>query len=148
MCTFDFDLPNITSIDRRTVLCFTCWEKHLVRPSWKPRHKPPLHYPGLLLTSLGWWIFHGLLRPSPNHCCHLLATAVSTDHGNHKSGYRGTQGWESQCLLSRCIMRGLGSLKLDTEVNLYWEQPTFFICVQFSHILKDQKLFLLCFFVL
>lgn len=46
MCTFDFDLPNITSIDRRTVLCFTCWEKHLPRPSWKPGHKPPLHYPG------------------------------------------------------------------------------------------------------
>lgn len=46
MCTFDFDLPNITSIDRRTVLCFTCWGKHLLRPSWKSRHKPPLHYPG------------------------------------------------------------------------------------------------------
>lgn len=46
MCTFDFDLPNITSIDRRTVLCFTCWEKHLLGPSWKPGHKPPLHYPG------------------------------------------------------------------------------------------------------
>lgn len=46
MYTFDFDLPNITSIDRCTVLRFTCWEKHLLRPSWKPGHKPPLHYPG------------------------------------------------------------------------------------------------------
>lgn len=49
----------------------------------------------LLLTSLWWWILYGLLRPSPNHCCHLPATAVSTDHGNHKLGYHGTQGWES-----------------------------------------------------
>lgn len=44
-------------------------------------------------TSLWWWIFHGLLRPGSNHCCHLLATVVSTDHSNHKLGYRGTQEW-------------------------------------------------------
>lgn len=44
MCTFDFDLPNITSIDWRTVLCFTCWGKHLLWPCWKPGHKPPLRW--------------------------------------------------------------------------------------------------------
>lgn len=52
MCTFDFDLSNITSIDRRTVLCFTCWEKHLLRTNWKPGHKPPLHYPGCCWQAL------------------------------------------------------------------------------------------------
>lgn len=52
MCTFDFDLSNITSIDRRTVLCFTRWEKYLLGPSWKPRHKPPLHYPGCCWQAL------------------------------------------------------------------------------------------------
>lgn len=49
---FDFDLSNLTSIDRRTVLCFTCREKHLLRTSWKPRHKPPLYYPGCCWQAL------------------------------------------------------------------------------------------------
>lgn len=74
MCTFDFDLSNITSIDRRTVLRFTCWEKYLLRPSWNPRHKPPSHCLACSCQTLWWWIFHGLLRLTPNHCCHQEAT--------------------------------------------------------------------------
>lgn len=123
MCTFDFDLPNITSIDRRTVLCFTCWEKHLLGPSWKPGHEPPLHYPGCcwqacddessmvcwglaLITAVIYWQL-----PYP------LTTAITSwvimVHRAENP---------SVCYLGVC---GLGSPKLDTKVNLHWEQPTF-----------------------
>lgn len=121
MCTFDFDLPNITSIDRRTVLCFTCWEKHLLRPSWKPGHKPPLHYPGscwqacddessmvcwglALITTVIYW---PLLYP--------LTTAITSwvimvhRAENPTVCYQGVYVWTA---------------KLDTKVNLYWEWST------------------------
>lgn len=131
MCTFDFDLPNITSIDRRTVLCFTCWEKHLLRPSWKPGHKPPLHYPGCcwqscddepsmvcwelaLITTVIYW---QLLHP--------LATAITS----------WVIGWQFQCFLSLCE---LGSPKLSTKVNLQWEESTS-PSVHKSNIFEDRQ---------
>lgn len=95
---FDFDLPDITSIDVPPSWLRVVGGRRDRRPrnpGCRPGGGQPLHYPGLLLTSSGWWIFHGPLRLGPNHCCHLQAAAVSTDHGNHKSGYRGTQEWQT-----------------------------------------------------
>lgn len=96
---FDFDLPDIASIDA-LLSWLGCREgaeggHRGTSPGTTAGGGRPLHYPGLLLTSSGWWIFHGPLRPGPNHCCHLQAADVSTDHGNHKLGYRGTQEWQT-----------------------------------------------------
>lgn len=132
MCTFDFDLPNITSIDRRTVLCFTCWEKHLLRPSWKPGHKPPLHYPGCcwqawddessmvcwglaLITTVIYWQL-----PYP------LTTAITSQvimvhrAENPSVCYLGVYGWTT---LSKVRHKGQSVPRT----------AHFSICVQFSH---------------
>lgn len=142
MCTFDFDLPNITSIDRRTVLCFTCWEKHLLRPSWKPGHKLPLHYPsgcwqawddessmvcwGLaLITAVIYWQLPYPLTTAITSRVIMVHRAQSTS-----VCYLGVYGWTR---LSKVRHKGQSVLRA----------AHFSICVQFlAHISKDQKLFL------
>lgn len=141
------------------------WDVHFW--FWSPQHHFywPMHYPvpyllrealaealletrtqatvalsGLPLTSLWWWIFHGLLRPSPNHCCHLLATAVSTDHSNHKLGYHGTQGWKFQCLLSRYRCGLYPKLGQSVVRAAHFSTSNFFF--------EDQKLLLAGYFIL
>lgn len=97
MCTFDFDLPNISSIDRHTVLCFSCWEKRSLGPSYEPGHRPSLHYP-----SGCWQVWED--ESSTVRCGLDLITdvicgqlAVSTDHSNN-TGYRDAHGWETHSL--------------------------------------------------
>lgn len=142
MCTFDFDLPNITSIDRRTVLCFSCWEKHLPRPSWKPGHKPPLHYPGCcwqawddessmvcwglaLITAVIYWQL-----PYPLTTAITRRVIVVHRAENPTVCYQGVYEWAR---LS----------KVNTKVNLFWERPTFPPVLRFSHTsFSDQKLLL------
>lgn len=138
MCTFDFDLSNITSIDRRTVLCFTCWEKHLPRPSWKPGHKPPLHYPGCCWqawddeSSMVCWglalITAGIYWQLPYPLTTAITSQVIMVHRaeNPSVCYLGVYGW------TKVTHKGQSVLK----------EAHFSFCAQFSQIFKDQKLFL------
>lgn len=138
MCTFDFDLPNITSIDRRTVLCFTCWEKHLPRPSWKPGHKPPLHYPGCcwqawddessmvcwglaLITAVIYWQL-----PYPLTMAITSRVIVVHRAENPTVCYQGIYGWTR---LSKVTQRSIW-----TESS-----PLFYLCSILSHIFKRSE---------
>lgn len=143
MRTFDFDLPNITSIDRRTVLCFTCWEMHLLGPSWKPGHKPPLHYPGCcwqawddessmvcwglaLITAVIYWQL-----PYPLTTAITSWVIVVRRTENPRVCYLGVYGWTR---FSKVTHKGQSVLRA----------PYFSIYAQFSHTLfRDQKLFLI-----
>lgn len=93
----------------------------------------------LLLTSLGWWIFHGLLRPRLNHRCHLQATPVSYPLTTAITWVITMRTLEKLALcyllLGRC-RSGQHFPKLDREVHLYREAH---FSIWTSLIFKDQK---------
>lgn len=132
MCTFDFDLPNITSIDRRTVLCFTWWEKHLPMPSYKPGHKPPLHYPSCCWqawddeSSMVCWgldlITTVIYRQPPYPLTTAIRSWVIVVHraGNLSVCHLGVYEWTK---LSKVRHKGQSVLR----------EAHFSICAQFSH---------------
>lgn len=142
MCTFDFDLPNITSIDRRTVLCFTCWEKHLLGPSWKPGHEPPLHYPGCcwqacddessmvcwglaLITAVIYWQL-------PYPLTMAITSWVIVVHRAENP---------SVCYLGVCVWTRLSKVGHKGQSTL--KEAHFRICAQFSpEFWKGEQLFL------
>lgn len=93
---------------------------------------------GIPLTRLQWWIFHGLLRPVPNHCCYLLMTKVSTGHSNHTVGYRGARGRESQPYLASPESTGRSKLQRTSQRHstpiLLWNVFFFFWLYKFEII--------------
>lgn len=143
MCTFDFDLSNITSIDRRTVLCFTRWEKYLLRPSWKPRHKPPLHYPGCCWqalddeSSMVCWGLALIMAVIYLQLLYPLTTAITSQvivvhrAENPTVRYLGGDGWT-------------GLPKSKTQRSICAESgPLFHFRWVLSNIFKERKLFFL-----
>lgn len=79
--------PNITSIERRTVLCFTRREKYLLRPCWKPDTSQSRIIRGAVdksvMMNLPW-----STEARPNRCCHLqkpLTTAITSGLSGHRA---------------------------------------------------------------
>lgn len=144
MCTFDFDLPNITSIDRRTVLCFTWWEKHLPRPRYKPGHEPPLHYPGCCWqawddeSSMVCWgldlITAVIYRQLPYPLTTAIRIRVIVVHRavNLSVCYQGVYEWTE---LSKARHKGQSVLREEHSS----------ICAHFSHISSEIRKFSLSF---